>query len=74
MRGTPGQSVDFELADGWRQGRQGNRDSADRQWQEHSIEFEIKTTFKDETTLRFRLPRDVKGTFDLANTRLKVVK
>ena len=44
------------------------------QWQEHSIEFEIKTTFKDETTLRFRLPRDAKGTFDLADTRLKVVK
>ena len=44
------------------------------QWQEHTIEFEIKTTFKDETTLRFSLPRDAKGTFDLADTRLRVVK
>ena len=35
---------------------------------------EIKTTFKDETTLRFSLPHAAKGTFDLANTRLKVVK
>ncbi|MDZ4799638.1 MAG: hypothetical protein SGI92_15865, partial [Bryobacteraceae bacterium] len=29
--------------------------------------------FKDGTTLRFRLPREAKGTFDLANTRLKMV-
>ncbi|MBM4091390.1 MAG: hypothetical protein FJ276_18490 [Planctomycetes bacterium] len=44
------------------------------QWQEHTIVFEIKTTFKDETTLRFILPRDVNGTFDLADTRLKRVE
>ena len=43
----------------------------DRDWQEHSIEFKIKTTFKDETSLRFRLPRDAKGTFDLTDTRLR---
>ena len=44
------------------------------QWQEHSLEFEISTPLKDQTFLRFRLPREVKGTFDLADTRLKVVK
>ena len=32
------------------------------------------TPFKDERTLRFRLPRDVKGTLDLADTRLKVAE
>jgi len=73
VRGTPGQSVEFELGDGWRVVSQEARIPLTGQWQEHSIEFEIKTTFKDGTTLRFRLPRDAKGTFDLANTRLKMV-
>jgi hypothetical protein len=74
VRGTPGQSVEFELADGWRRVSKEAQIPLTEQWQEHTIEFEIKTTFKDETTLRFSLPRDATGTFDLANTRLKVVK
>lgn len=45
-----------------------------KQWQEHIVEFEIKNMFQDATTLRFRLPHDVKGTFALANPRLKVAK
>lgn len=73
VRGTPGQSVEFELADDWRLVSKEARIPLTGQWQEHSIEFEIKTTSKDGTTLRFRLPRDAKGTFDLANTRLKMV-
>jgi hypothetical protein len=43
-------------------------------WREHTIEFEVKADFQDETTLRFRLPRGGKGTFDLADTRLKRVQ
>jgi hypothetical protein len=74
VRGTPGQSVVFELADGWRKVSTEARIPLTGEWQEHTIEFEIKTTFKEETTLRFGLPDAVKGTFDLANTRLKVVK
>ncbi len=74
VRGTPGQSVEFELADGWRRFSKEARIPLTEQWQEHTIEFEVKTTFKDETTLRFSLPHAAKGTFDLANTRLKVVK
>jgi hypothetical protein len=74
VRGTPGQSVEFELADDWRLVSQEARISLTGQWQEHSIEFEIKTTFQYGTTLRFRLPRDAKGTFDLASTRLRMVK
>jgi len=70
-RGTPGQSVEFELADGWRRVSKEARIPLATEWQEQSIEFEIKTTFKDETTLRFILPRAAKGTFDLANPRLK---
>ncbi len=73
VRGTPGQAVEFELADGWRRVSQEARIPLTEQWQEHTIDFEITTTFNDETTLRFSLPRDVKGTFDLTDTRLKVV-
>ena len=71
---TPGQSVVFELADGWRRVSKEAHIPLTVKWQEHSIEFEIRTAFQDGTTLRFHLPRDVKGTFDLANTRLKMAK
>jgi len=74
VRGTAGQSVELELADGWRRVSTAARIPLKEQWQEHTIEFEVKTTFKEETTLRFSLPRDVKGTFDLADTRLKAVQ
>jgi hypothetical protein len=74
LRGTPGTSVAFELADGWRMVASETGIPPTDQWQEHNIEFQIKTAFKEETILRFRLPRDVKGTFDLTDTRLKVVK
>jgi hypothetical protein len=74
VRGTPGQSVEFELADGWRSVSKEAQIPLTAEWQEHTIEFEIKTKFQDETTLRFRLPRETKGTFDLADTRLKAVK
>lgn len=73
VRGTPGQSVEFELADGWRRVSKEAQIPLTAEWQEHSIEFEIKNTFTEETTLRFSLPRDVKGTFDLTDTRLKAV-
>ncbi|MDI1249000.1 MAG: hypothetical protein PSV13_09075 [Lacunisphaera sp.] len=44
------------------------------QWQEHSLEFEISTPFQDQTFLRFRLPREGKGTFDLTAARRKVAQ
>jgi len=74
VRGTPGQSVTLELADDWRRVSAEAQIPLTEQWQEHAIEFEIKTRFKDETTLRFSLPRGVEGTFDLANPRLKVAR
>ena len=74
VRGTPGQTVEFELADDWRGVSKEARFPLTKAWEEHGIEFEIKTEFKDATTLRFNLPRDVKGTFDLAETRLKTVE
>ncbi|MHB8897180.1 MAG: DUF4832 domain-containing protein [Thermoguttaceae bacterium] len=74
LRGTPGHSVQFELADSWRTVSKQDPIPLTQEWQEHTVEFEIKTRFEDETTLRFRLPRGVQGTFDLTDTRLKRVK
>ena len=74
VRGTPGQSVEFELADGWRRVSKEAQIPLTGQWQEHIVEFEIKTVFKDETTLRFTMPGDVKGEFDLTDIRLTELK
>jgi hypothetical protein len=82
IRGTPGQSVDlevadsvdFELADGPRISAKKESIPLADQWQEHRVEFEIRTTYEDQTFLRFRLPRDIKGTFELADTLLKLVE
>jgi hypothetical protein len=74
VRGTPGQTVEVELADGWRTVSKGAKIALTEQWQEQSVTFEIKTTFKDETTLRFRLPNKTKGVFDLSLPRLKMVQ
>jgi hypothetical protein len=70
VRGTPGKTVEFELADDWRGVSKEAEVPLTKAWQEHKVEFEIKTDFKDATTLRFNLPRDENGTFDLAETRL----
>jgi hypothetical protein len=72
-RGTTGQTVEFELADDWRKISLEAEIPLTNEWQEHSVEFGIKTAFEDETTLRFRMPREVAGTFDLASPRLKRV-
>jgi len=82
VRGTPGQSVDFEVADsvdfepadGPRIVARKESIPLTEQWEEHSLEFEISATFKEQTFLRFRLPREVRGTFELADTRLKLAK
>jgi hypothetical protein len=74
VRGTPGQTVEFEVADGWRSVSKEAKIVLSEQWQEQSVTFEIKTVFKDETTLRFRLPNKTKGFFDLAHARLKRIK
>ena len=73
-RGTPGQSVAFDLADGWRRISEEVRIPLTDEWQEHSLPLEIKTPFQDETTLRFRLQRDANGAFDLSDTRLKLIQ
>lgn len=74
VRGTPGQSVEFSLADDWHLVSGEARIPLTGQWQDHRIEFEIKAAFQGGSTLLFRLPRDVKGVFDLANARLRVAQ
>ena len=70
VRGTAGQTVEFEVADDWRGISKEVRIPLASTWTEHRIEFEIKTEFKDATVLRFNLPPEVKGIFDLSQTRL----
>jgi len=82
VRGTPDYAVDLEVADSIDyQTADGPRLTAKKegipltdQWREHSFEFEIRATFNDQTFFRFRLPPGGKGTFDLADTRLILVK
>jgi Domain of unknown function (DUF4832) len=73
-RGTPGQIVGFGLADDWRSISKEATFTLTKAWQEHRIEFEIKTEFKDSTTLRFSLPQSANRIFDVAETRLKRAK
>jgi len=74
VRGTPGETVEFELGDGWRTLSKEAKIVLTEQWQAHTVTFEINATCKDETTLRFRLPNNTTGTFDLADARLKKVE
>ena len=82
VRGTPGLSVNFEVADsvdfsatdGARVVAKKDSIPLTAEWQEHSLEFEISTPFKDQAFLRFRLPRGAKGTFDLTEVRMKITK
>jgi len=74
VRGTPGQSVELSLADDWRLVSGEARIPLTPQWQDHSLQFEIRSAAQSGTTLAFRLPQVANGTFDLANTRLKLAK
>lgn len=71
VRGTKGQSVAFEIADNWRKVSKEAAISLAEDWREHQVEFEIKNDFEGETILRFSMPDDGKGTFDLSDPRLQ---
>lgn len=74
VRGTPGQSVEFALADDWRLVSGEARIPLTAQWREHRIEFEIRTAFQGGTTLLFRLGPNTKGAVDLAEPSLKLAQ
>lgn len=73
VRGTPGQKVELQLADDWRKVSTEAEITLTAEWKEHIIDFEVKSSFKDETTLRFAMPREIKGTFDLSDTHLREI-
>jgi hypothetical protein len=73
VRGTPGHVVEFELGNDWRLVSKEAQIPLTEPWRELNLSFEVKSTTLEVTTLRFRLPRNVNGAFDLANTRLKMI-
>lgn len=73
-RSIPDTSIEFEVADDWRGVSKEATIPLVKQWSEHTVDFEIKTTFKDQTMLRFRLPSDIKGVIDFSDIQLKLAK
>jgi hypothetical protein len=71
VRGTPGLSADFEVGDGWHGISKETPIPLTSEWQKHVIDLEVKDTFKDEPTLRFKLPKNAKGQFDLTDSHLR---
>ena len=71
VRGTAGQSVGFEVADGWRGVSPRTTIPLTSEWREHVVEFALKNPFKDETRLRFILPQEAAGTFELTDFHLR---
>jgi hypothetical protein len=73
VRGTAGQTVAFEVADGWRGLPPKTTIPLTSEWREQIVEFEIKSPFKDETCLRFLLPRASSGMFELTDFHLREI-
>ncbi len=70
VRGTAGLSVVFEVADGWRGVSPQTTIPLTSEWRAHVVEFELKNPFEDETRLRFMLPQESNGTFELTDIQL----
>jgi hypothetical protein len=71
VRGTMSKSVVFEVTDGWRSLPPTTTLPLTSEWREHVVEFELKNPFKDETRLRFVLPQETTGTFELTDFHLR---
>ncbi|TWT75757.1 hypothetical protein CA13_73300 [Planctomycetes bacterium CA13] len=71
VKGTKGQTVRFDVADGWRGVMKGVNVPLSSEWREHGIEFDVKEAFENETRLRFSLPTDSSGEFHLTEPHLK---
>jgi len=70
VKGTPGQVVRFDVADGWRETAGLTELTLTADWVRQTIEFEFPAAFKDETRLRFRMPQDQSGEFLLTDYHL----
>ncbi len=71
VKGTPGLTVRFDVADGWRGVINGVTIPLSAKWREHEIEFDVRVAFEKETRLRFGLPPDVGGEFHLTDPHLR---
>ena len=74
VRGTPDLFAEWDLADGGRRVSREVRIPLTEEWQRHTLEFEVQEPFRDQPIVRFRMPREAKGTFGLADTRLKRIE
>lgn len=70
VKGTPGQVVRFDMADGWRAVAGGTDLTLTAVWARHEIELQLTSAFKDETRIRFQMPPDQSGEFMLTDYHL----
>ena len=71
VKGTAGQTVRFDVADGWRGVVADTPIPLSSDWREHVIDFEIEDPFRNGTRLRFALPHDATGEFHLTDMHLR---
>lgn len=71
VRGTAGQSVQFETLDGWRRFGLATAIPLTPEWHEHVVEFELAALTMEGTGLRFVLQGGATGEFAVTDTRLR---
>ena len=74
VKGTAGQTVRFDVADGWRSVAGGTNISLTSAWAQHVVDFEVTKPFKSGTRVRFSMPNDVRGEFLLTDYHLRGVQ
>lgn len=71
VRGSAELAVAFEVADGGRALIERTPIPLVPDWREHVVEFAIPDAVREDTSLRFVLPREITGEFALTDTRLR---
>jgi len=71
VKGTIGQDVRFDVADGWRGVTEAAPMPLAAEWQEHAVEFTVREPFANGTRLRFSLPDGGAGEFHLTDPHLR---
>ena len=74
VKGTPGQVVRFDVADGWRPVAAGTDLTLTADWVRQTIEFVLAAPFKDASRLRFGMPPEQRGEFMLTDYHLARVE
>ena len=71
VKGTPGLSVRFDVADGWRGVINPVAVPLTSEWSEQQIEFDLQVAFEEGTRLRLELPSGTGGEFHLTDPHLR---